>query len=272
MEINTYRRNVSFVSKQEREVFDSMTKGKSQAQDGIVKIVNEAFPYAYVSEETHIKVLIERQGYTVDEIARELGHKPHRMFVDITIRDSTGTYCIEYDGEQHFKQVGSMTATASALNLNKELDREKSWILSRIGIPLVRIPYDAYVDTSVISDMIDEASIECEKEQHEYYVCDRCGRRFPANMLENGKCKRCLEEIAKEEAAATAESTFDEIDYDADDDYKSKVKEFNRQRRKEARERYKSSPEYQQQKAEAKRRRKEMYREMKAKKKRGEIE
>lgn len=254
-----------------------MSKGKSQAQDNIVKIVQEAFPYAYVSEETHIKVLIERQGYSVDEIARELGHKPHRMFVDITIRDSNGTYCIEYDGEQHFKQIGNMTATASALNLNKELDREKSWILARIGIPLVRIPYDAYVDASVIADMIDEASVECENEQQEYYVCDRCGRRFPANMLENGKCKRCLDEIAEEEATVAAEAAFENTKYDDDEDssendYKIKMKEINKQRRKEARERYKNSPEYQQQKAEAKRRRKEMYREMKAKKKRGEID
>ena len=254
-----------------------MAKGKSKAQDAIVDIVEEVFPFAYVSEETHIKVLIERQGYTVDEIARELGHKPHRMFVDITVRDSDGTYCIEYDGEQHFKQIGNMTATASALNLNQELDREKSWILARIGIPLVRIPYDTYVDASVITEMIDEASIECAESQKEYYVCERCGRRFPANMLNDGKCKKCLDEIAAEEALENQYDSYKNIiapdnDYDNEygepaDEYKKKMKEINRQRRKEARERYKSSPEYKQMKAEAKRRRKEAYQELKKQKK-----
>lgn len=255
-----------------------MAKGKSQAQEAIAQIARDAFPFAYVSEETHIKVLIERQGYTIDEIARELGHKPHRMFVDITIRDSDGTYCIEYDGEQHFRQIGNMTATSSALNLNKELDREKSWILSRIGIPLVRIPYDAYIDVPVLTDMIDKASIECEESQREYYVCERCGRRFPSSVLTDGKCGQCLSELADEEAAAAAEEergdfrTPDECDDDSAAEYKQKMKEIAKKRRKEARERYKNSSEYKQMKEEAKRRRKEAYREMKRRKSEGDNE
>ena len=249
-----------------------MAKGKSQAQEAIAQIARDAFPFAYVSEETHIKVLIERQGYTIDEISRELGHKPHRMFVDITIRDSDGTYCIEYDGEQHFRQIGNMTATSSALSLNKELDCEKSWILSRIGIPLVRIPYDAYVDVPVLTDMIDKASIECEECQREYYVCERCGRRFPSNALTDGKCGRCLEELADEEFAAAEEEEYGDCgvpdggDDDSASEYKRQMKEIAKRRRKEARERYKNSPEYKQMKEEAKRRRKEAYREMKRQK------
>ena len=58
----------------------------------------------------------------------------------------------------------------------------------------------------------------------------------------------------------------DEHDDDSEAEYKRQMKEIAKKRRKEARERYKSSPEYKQMKEEAKRRRKEAYREMKRRK------
>ena len=120
--------------------------------------------------------------------------------------------------------------------------------------------------------MIDKASIECEECQREYYVCERCGRRFPANVLTDGKCGRCLDELADEEAAAVGEEELsdycvkDDRNDDTSAEYKRQMKEIAKKRRKEARERYKNSPEYKQMKEEAKRRRKEAYREMKRRK------
>ena len=120
--------------------------------------------------------------------------------------------------------------------------------------------------------MIDKASIECEECQREYYVCGRCGRRFPSSALTDGKCGRCLDELADEEAAADEEEERgdcrvpDGSDDDSAAEYKRQMKEIAKKRRKEARERYKNSPEYKQMKEEAKRRRKEAYREMKRRK------
>lgn len=170
------------------------SKAKSQAQEMLAESLGDWFPFSRVRQEVYIGELIESHGFTMEEIARELGNRPHRLFCDILLSDSDGDCAFEYHGEQHYHQIGGMTDTMADLNLNQHLDREKSWILERIGVPLVSVPYDAYIDSSVATRMMEEASVALDEAQAKLYVCDECGRRFPASQLTGGLCRRCIDE------------------------------------------------------------------------------
>lgn len=176
--------------------------------------ISECYPTAYVTDEVYIGDLIEERGYTMNEIARELGRKPHKMFVDIVLRDADSTVAFEYHGEQHYSLVGNMTKNTADLLMNQQLDQEKSWILNRIGIPLVAVPFDMYIDEAVLDNLISEATQECLDGLSGYILCEECNKLFPQSQFtSDGICKGCVEkaQIAereeeerarKEEAAA----------------------------------------------------------------------
>lgn len=261
---------------------------KSQAQQELADNLSEWFPFSRVRQEVYIGELIEARGFTMEEIGKELGNRPHRLFCDIVLSDSDGDCVFEYHGEQHYHQIGGMTDTLAELNLNQHLDREKSWILERIGVPLVAVPYDAYVDASVAMRMMEEASRELEVAQAKLYVCDGCGRRFPSSLLGGGLCRRCLDEEAKRaearfeaERRANRAMLEEELEPDGEpaphdagdgiDDWEATRKAEQKARakaaRKEAYQRWKESPEYQRRKEEQKAARKTAYQEMKRRRK-----
>lgn len=250
------------------------TDGKSKAQDALATKIQECFPYAHVSQENYIVDLIEECGFTTQELRRELGHEPHRMFVDIVMRDSEETIAFEYHGEQHYSLVGNMTKTDADLLLNQQLDQEKSWILSRIGIPLVPVPFDMYIDESVLYDAIDKAYESMVQDAKGYVACGNCDRMFPPSQLKYGTCKSCEEKLAEEEMEAVAAQAEAEPSPDIDalddlesgmsyDDFKAKQKELAKQKRKEAYQAYKQSAAYQQKKEFEKQRRQQLNRQRK---------
>lgn len=181
---------------------DNITNmGRSKPQDQLQAKLEELYPYTNITDEVFIGELIREQGYTIDEIKCELGHKPHKMFVDIIMRDVDRTIAFEYHGEQHFALVGNMTKTTADLLSNKALDEEKSWVLERIGIPLVTIPYDMYIDAEVIEQIIAESSSRVIENNSELTECLECGRLFPTAIMTNGTCKSCsdrTEQIAEQ--------------------------------------------------------------------------
>lgn len=254
---------------------------KSLAQAELAQSLGEWFPFSRVRQEVYIGELIESHGFTMGEIERELGNRPHRLFCDILLSDSDGDCVFEYHGEQHYHQIGGMTGTLAELELNQHLDREKSWILERIGVPLVSVPYDAYVDESVATRMMEDASAELEVAQARLYVCDGCGRRFPSNMLAGGMCKACIDEESRRaeerferERAANRAMLEEELEPSDEsgapaghDEWAELRKEEQKARAREARRaayrKWKESPEYQRRKEEQKAARKAAYREMK---------
>lgn len=253
--------------------------GKSKPQDELAAKISGCFPSAHVSQEVYIGKLIEERGYDADEIARELGNKPHRMFVDIVMRDSEHTVAFEYHGEQHYSLVGNMTKTNAELLLNQALDREKDWILTRIGIPLVAVPFDMYIDDAVLADAISKAEDELSAAAARDLMtpCDRCARLFPAERLSFGICRRCSEEIEEEaeeadereaqraqalKAQRDAEKRARRRSYSEDPEAEAQRKQEAREARRAAYRAYKESPEYLRQKEEAKVKRREMSRKL----------
>ena len=234
----------------------SKVSGKSKAQDALAGEIASFYPYSTVLQEVYIGKLVESQGYSVKEISKELGHKPHKMFVDIVIQDSERLVACEYHGEQHYHTVGNMTATTADVLMNQQLDEEKAWILQRVGIPIVSVSYDTYIDESVLDEMISEAYQETDDFLSSYYVCDDCGRRFPSSQMTLGVCASCRGKRATEVEAYAEEVNSTERRHKADDEWKAKQKERNRQKRKEAYRKWKESPEYLAQKERQKQERK----------------
>lgn len=264
--------------------------GRSKAQDNLMHDLSDFYPAAYFEDETYIGNLIEERGYDISEIASELGHKPHKMFVDIVMRDSDRTVAFEYHGEQHYSLVGNMTKTTADLLMNQQLDQEKSWILERIGIPLVAVPFDMYIDESVVEHMIDEAYEQMDANLSSLSECPLCGRLFPQNKLSHGACKHCIdqereqkeqarkqEKNKKEKSSSAASFTpkkkktswqdFASEDEDEEMTYEERMKEQAKAYRRQKYQEWKNSPEYAAQKEEAKRRRKEAYQKAKAERK-----
>lgn len=261
---------------------------KSQAQQRLVESLEDWFPFSRVRQEVYIGELVEARGFTMQEIGQELGSRPHRLFCDIVMSDSDGDFVFEYHGEQHYHQIGGMTDTMADLNLNQHLDREKSWILERIGVPLVAVPYDMYVDASVAARLMEEASRSVEEAQAKLYSCDGCGRRFPSNLLSGGLCRKCLElerqrverrfeeerlanrAMLEEELEPDSEQPYDpseERDDDWEERRKAEQKAKAKEARKEAYRRWKESPEYQRRKDAQKAARRAAYQEMKRRRK-----
>jgi hypothetical protein len=190
------------------------------------------------------------------------------MFVDIVLRDSDRTVAFEYHGEQHYSLVGNMTKTSADLLLNQQLDREKSWILTRVGIPLVAIPFDAYIDDAVIEEMIDAAFGEVADMRKDLSECPGCSRFFPPEQLPFGICSRCHEEDAERESYEQEENEQafqDEYDemyaprrrrYEESREERRERLASEKARRKERYRAYKETPEYKKRKEEEKQRRK----------------
>ena len=253
------------------------TGGKSHAQDELADKIGYAFPNATVKQEVPIGTVIATHGFSPDEIARELGHKPHRMSVDIMMTSSECECAFEYQGEQHYSAKGNMNASSSALLWDQALDEEKAWILNRIGVPIVQVPFDEYVDTSVIMHDIDAALDTLHDNESELVACSGCGRLFPYDKLDgDGMCNKCVLEGRGIDATLGYDrygipvGMYSEADdgepslYDMSPDERKKAKrERDRDRRREARERYKSSPEYREAKEQAKVLRRQRYQEMK---------
>ncbi|RAP50561.1 MAG: hypothetical protein BZ138_06550, partial [Methanosphaera sp. rholeuAM270] len=179
--------------------------GRSQAQDKLQRKIEELYPYASVSDEVYIGDLVTERGYSLDEMESELGHKPHKMFVDIVLREADRTVAFEYHGEQHYSVVGAMVKNAAELAAAQKRDREKSWLLSRIGIPLVAVPYDMYVDLSTLEAAIDDAFEEMSAFSATLDVCCECGRAFPDTALDEGMCASCIEKVREYESDARQE-------------------------------------------------------------------
>lgn len=264
--------------------------GKSKAQDKLMAELIDFYPAAFFDAEVYIGSLIEERGYAISEIQSELGHKPHKMFVDIVMRDADRTVAFEYHGEQHYSLVGNMTKTTADLLLNQQLDREKSWILERIGIPIVAVPFDMYIDESVIEHLIDEAYGQMNENLSSLSECPVCGRLFPQNKLPHGACKSCIEKEREQRDAerkqeqrrnartraqskksvSKKKSSWQDFSSDADEEelsYEEQMKEQAREYRRQKYQEWKNSPEYAAQKEEAKRRRKEAYQRQKAERK-----
>lgn len=252
--------------------------GKSQAQDRLMAKIKELYPDAFVNDEVYIGDLIEECQYTNKEISEELGHKVHKMFVDIVMHDCDRTVAFEYHGEQHYSLVGNMTKTSADLILNQQLDREKSWILNRIGIPLVAVPFDMYIDDSVMEDLIEKAYEEVDDLRQELIECPHCERFFPQSQMPNGICKSCYQTELEEqeyERQAAEQDYRDEYDNrrrqsrkkNESKEEKMERRAAERAKRKAAYRAYKETPEYKKKKDEARRKRKEYNRQQRERQK-----
>ncbi len=251
--------------------------GKSAAQDELAALVKLTFPTSDVKQEMSIGKLIVSHGFTIDEITKELGHRPHRMFIDIYLSSSEQECAFEYNGEQHYRKAGVMSATSSSLHWNQELDAEKAWILGRIGIPLVTVPFDLNIDSSVIRHMYEDAIADNEAIKTDMLACSVCGRLFPNNRLKNGICMSCREATEAEteydrfgipRGMYGDDGTNDEFDSDSTELWRmssEERKEALRERRREAYRQYKKSPQYQAKKEAARQERKKRYQEEKRK-------
>ena len=241
---------------------------KSKAQEALATQLSEIYPFATVLQEVYIGKVIESQGFSVEEISKELGRKPHKMFVDIMIQDSEMTVACEYNGEQHYHQVGNMTATSADVLLNQQLDEEKAWILQRIGIPIVTVAYDTYIDESVFDTMVSEAYEEMEDFLSSYYICDECERRFPKSQIKMGICPTCrknhIQEV-EEYSQQAKKQNQKRFNSSGDDEWKKQQKELAKQKRKEEYRKWKESPEYLAQKERQKLERKKRNAELKEK-------
>ena len=241
---------------------------KSKAQEALANQLADIYPYATILQETYIGKLVESQGYSIEEIAKELGRRPHKMFVDILIQDSEMTVACEYNGEQHYHQVGNMTSTSVDVLMNQQLDEEKAWILQRIGIPIVTVAYDTYLDESVFDNMVSDAYAEMEDFLSSYYICDECGRQFPESQIKMGVCETCrqkhIEEVEEYSRQNKSQNRFHASD---SEEWKKQQKELAKQKRKEAYRKWKESPEYLAQKEKQKQERKKRNAELKEKRK-----
>ena len=242
--------------------------GRSKAQDELYEKISDLYSNSFVNDEVYIGDLVEERGYTLKEMEAELGHKVHKMFVDIVLRDSDRTVAFEYHGEQHYSLVGNMTKTSADLMLNQQLDREKSWILTRVGIPLVAVPFDAYIDDAVIEEMIDAAYDEVSDMRAGLSECPNCNRFFPPEQLPFGICNRCREKeeaqerYEQEEAEQAFRDEYDEMyapRWKKSEESREERRErlaAEKARRKERYRAYKETPEYKEKKEAEKQRRK----------------
>lgn len=247
--------------------------GKSDSQDKLAVLVQKTFPSMTVKQEVPIGLVINMSGYSEEEIAVELRHKVHQMYVDIFATDLDKSVAFEYQGKQHYHSVGKMNSNANAVRWDQALDEEKAWILQRIGVPIVQIAYDEQTDSSIINHLVNEATDEVLLFQSKLDVCKRCHRHFPYERLNDGYCDECLSEMEENEEdehdSYSLETEAHRISQHraeygrVETEYDRERKEEEKRRRKAFREAYKASPEYQRRKEEWKKIRKERYQEAK---------
>lgn len=192
-----------------------MNGGKSQVQDALAALVRKVLPGMAVRQEVPLWRVVADMGFNLDELTPELRHRPHAMSVDIVATDFESTIAFEYQGEQHYSTGhGRMNKTMSDVLWDQALDEEKQWVLERVGVPVVQVPFDVPMDTRVLSKMIVLAQAETREMQLEMQVCQSCGRRFPMSRLEDGLCAVCTRKSLDKESD---DKTQQDIDEDASD-------------------------------------------------------
>ena len=60
---------------------------------------------------------------------------------DFIVESPDGVYCIEFDGEQHFKNAGGLWNSRYTLEKQRVLDEDKNEWCRKNSIPLIRIPF-----------------------------------------------------------------------------------------------------------------------------------
>lgn len=249
---------------------------KSAAQERLADRLTEAFPYSIVRQEVPIAEMIRAAGYSKGEVERTLGHRVHRMFCDVVVEDADSTLVFEYNGEQHYRQVRGMTTTADDLAWDQALDREKADVLLRIGVPIVQVPFDAYIDDATLNRMIEDAIDERDGQAAQMSRCDGCGRAFPASELTMGRCQACIDKARNEtEAAIAAERDDGEREYrrarrarrdETPEEREERLAEARAERKARYAE-WKSSPEYAEKRERERERRREQGRKRRAEQK-----
>lgn len=247
--------------------------GKSDAQDSLADLVRQTMPWMSVRQEVPLSSIVSAAGYSTDEIAAELRHRPSDMSVDIYATDLSDAIAFEYQGEQHYRGVGTMNATGNAVRYDQTLDAEKSWILQRVGVPIVQIAYDDPLSKHFLLRRIDEAREQVAELRMQLTPCSSCGRLFPSERLDEGLCHHCTSEQAehgdddargRHDTARAMRATRRAPDAEAVARRKERLREERKARRAE----YRQSAEY----ARMMERRREMRREryMEAKRRRKE--
>lgn len=160
-------------------------------------------PWMSVRQEVPLSSIVSAAGYSTNEIAVELRHRPSDMSVDIYATDLSDAIAFEYQGEQHYRTAGRMNASENAVRYDQTLDAEKAWILQRVGVPIVQIAYDDPLSKRFLQQRIADACEEVAALRMQLTPCASCGRLFPAERLDDGLCRRC---VADEDADSTASS------------------------------------------------------------------
>lgn len=199
--------------------------GKSDAQDSLADLVRQTMPWMSVRQEVPLSSIVSAAGYSTDEIAVELRHRPSDMSVDIYATDLADAIAFEYQGEQHYRTAGRMNTSVNAVRYDQTLDAEKAWILQRIGVPIVQVAYDDPLSKRFLQQRIMEAREEVAALRMQLTPCSSCGRLFPTERLEDGLCHRC---VTDEDADCTA-SRYD-VPGDANDDTRHNITSGSRRR------------------------------------------
>lgn len=166
--------------------------GRSDAQDSLADLVRQVMPWMSVRQEVPLSSIVSAAGYSTDEIAVELRHRPSDMSVDIYATDLSDAVAFEYQGEQHYRSVGAMNASENAVRYDQTLDAEKAWVLQRVGVPIVQVAYDDPLSRRFLQKRIDAAREEVAELRMQLVPCTSCGRLFPAERLDDGLCHRCV--------------------------------------------------------------------------------
>lgn len=166
-------------------------RSMSEAQDSLADLVRQTLPWMSVRQEVPLCSIVSAAGYSVDEIAVELRHRPSAMSVDVFATDLSDSIAFEYQGEQHYASRGRMNASENAVRRDQALDAEKAWILQRIGVPIVQVAYDDPLSKRFLRRRIDDATDDMIATRMQLVPCASCGRLFPAERLDDGMCARC---------------------------------------------------------------------------------
>lgn len=110
--------------------------------------------------EAKIKDILDSSGvqYEHDTSYRDCVYPEtnYHLRFDFVVHDNTGDYIIEYDGIQHFKEVGLWEQTTDLSERIKRDQYKNDWC-KRNGIPIIRIPY-THLNEICVDDLIPESS------------------------------------------------------------------------------------------------------------------
>lgn len=248
--------------------------GRSDAQDSLADLVRQAMPWMSARQEVPLSSIVSAAGYTMDEIAIELRHRPGDMSVDIYATDFSDAVAFEYQGEQHYRSIGVMNATENAVRYDQVLDAEKAWVLQRVGVPIVQVAYDDPLSKRFLLKRIDAAREEVAALRMQLVPCASCGRLFPSERLDGGLCHRCAVDGHDDSMTSSVGAERDGIPAGggrrrADDEASERRRERLRADRKAARDEYRKSSAYAEMKERRRVMRHERYLEAKRRRKEG---